>query len=73
MIEVPPDSRSNRLGVRLSGKVNAEDRTSTYVPKVDEILNSYNFIRLLVQLDEDFAGVRSSRQGAGGRSKRRAS
>ena len=56
MIEVLPASRSNRLGVRLSGKVNAEDRTSTYVPKVDEILNSYNSIRLLVELDEDFAG-----------------
>jgi hypothetical protein len=56
MIEVLPASQSNRLGLRLSGKLTAEEREQVYVPQVEQRLESYGSIRLLLEIDEDFAG-----------------
>ena len=59
MIEVLPASRSNRLGLRFSGTLTAEERERVYVPQVEQILKSHGSIRLLLHLDEDFAGGES--------------
>ncbi len=51
MIEILPQSAENCIGFKISGKVSVEDYTEL-LPKLDEAINTYGKINLLVEIGD---------------------
>ena len=55
-VEVMDESSGNVLGVRVKGRMSAEDYDATWAPRLAEILKSNDSARILLVLDE-FEGM----------------
>ena len=62
MIEFLPESSESCIGFKASGKLSAEDY-DTLLPKLDEAINSYGKINLLVVMGdfEGWAGIEAAK------------
>jgi hypothetical protein len=57
MIEVLPESQGNLLGVRVRGKITAQDYEEVLIPRLEDLLQEYRQVRFLCLIDEDFQGM----------------
>jgi len=56
MIQVMPQSHANILGVRASRSLTDDDYRSVWLPSLEELLRTYQKVRLLLYMDDSFQG-----------------
>jgi hypothetical protein len=57
MIEVMPESTGNVFGIKVSGKITAQEYEEVIIPRVDAIVQEYGKARFMWYLDESFQGA----------------
>lgn len=56
MLEIMPESEGNVLAVKAAGKLTNEDYGDVLLPKMEEIIDEHDSIRLLLYMDNEFEG-----------------
>jgi hypothetical protein len=56
LFHIMPESKGNIIGFRGTGKLTERDYQEVLFPKLEALINKRGKIRLLVFLDEEFAG-----------------
>ena len=56
MIEVLPKSSANVLGVEVGARLTDGDYSDVWLPKLEELLERFHKVRLLLYMNDTFAG-----------------
>ncbi len=56
MIEIMPETEGNVLVVKAKGKLTAKDYEETFIPKINQMIEVYRKVRVVVLLAENFDG-----------------
>jgi hypothetical protein len=57
MIEVMPESQGNVFGIKMSGKVTAQEYEDVIIPGLEAVFQEHGKARLMYLLDEGFQGA----------------
>jgi len=57
MIEVMPESAGNVFGIKVSGKITAQEYEEVIIPRVDAIIQEHGKARFMWVLDDGFQGA----------------
>jgi hypothetical protein len=57
MIEVLPESQGKVIGVKISGKLTAQEYEEVIIPRVEAILQAHDKARFMWLLDDSFQGA----------------
>ena len=56
MIEILPESSGNFLAVNATEKLTADDYENVFIPKLEELIQNYERIRVLIFFHDNFTG-----------------
>ncbi len=56
MIEIMPESEGNILVVKATEKLTARDYEEVFIPKINQLIEVYRKVRVVVLLAENFSG-----------------
>ena len=56
MIELMPESAGNIVGIRATGTLTGADYEKVLIPRLEELFGEYGRLRILLCMDEEFAG-----------------
>jgi len=56
MIELMPESTGNIVGIRATGTLTGADYEKVFIPRLEELFGEYGRLRILLYMDEGFAG-----------------
>ena len=57
MITIRPETENNMLVVEASHKLTARDYEDTFIPRLDELIQQYKRIRVVIYFNDSFDGV----------------
>jgi len=56
MIEILPQSEGNLIAIQFGGKLTLDDYEKIWVPRLEETIERFEKVRVLIYLDETFDG-----------------
>lgn len=56
MIEILPQSEGNLIAMQIGGKLTLEDYKASWVPRLEQAIETHGKVRVLIYLDETFDG-----------------
>ena len=56
MVEIMPESEGNVLVVKATEKLTARDYEEVFIPKINQLIEEYQKVRVVVFLAENFSG-----------------
>ncbi len=56
MVEIMPESEGNVLVVKATEKLTARDYEEVFIPKINQLIEEHQKVKVVVFLDENFSG-----------------